>query len=129
MSSFRENFISRLRVLRGKQSQDSFSKKLGIPQTTYSNFERGAREVGLEFLAEISIRLGVSADWLLGLTDERTPGVSIKAGDGSAVAANRSTATVQAAPAAASGDVARLIGIIESQQAVIAALTGAGKKE
>lgn len=92
-----------------------------------SNYESGKREPDLSLLKQIVEGYGVSADWLLGLTDERTPGVSITAGDGSAVAANRSTATVNSAPAAASADTARLLGIIESQQRVIEAMAG-GKK-
>lgn len=71
MSSCREVFTERLKELRGEQNQTEFSGKLGIPQTTYSNFERGAREPGLNFLGTISTRLGVSVDWLLGLSEVR----------------------------------------------------------
>ncbi len=115
-------------MLRGSASQAEMAAKFGVSQVAYGRWELGKAEPKYDVLLAICKNFSVSSDWLLGLTDERTPGVSITAGDGSAVAANRSTATVTSAPAAAAGDVARLIGIIESQQAVIAALTGAGKK-
>lgn len=120
MSSRQQFFSERLRSLRANQSQTSFAKILGIPQTTYSNFERGVREPGLEFLGEISTRLGVSLDWLLGLSDSQTS-PRVTATGGSAAAANGSTATVSTG---SSADVSRLIGIIESQQRVIETLTG-----
>lgn len=124
MSSRQQFFCERLRSLRANQTQSEFAKKLGIPQTTYSNFERGVREPGLEFLGEISTRLGVSLDWLFGLS-ESPSAPRVTATGGSAAAANGSTATVSTG---SSADVSRLIGIIESQQAVIAALTGGGAK-
>lgn len=120
-------FSSRLKELRGSVSQKEIAKILDIPQQTYAGWELGNRQPKLEKLMALALHFAVSTDWLLGLTDERTPGVSITAGDGSAVAANRSTATVNSAPAAASGDTARLLGIIESQQRVIEAMAG-GKK-
>ena len=116
-------------MLRGDASQAEMAAKFGVSQAAYGRWELGKAEPKFEVLVSLCKNFSVSADWLLGLIDERTPGVSITAGDGSAVAANRSTATVNSAPAAASGDIARLIGIIESQQAVIATLTGAGKKD
>lgn len=106
MKNCRKNFSDRVRALRGPQNQHDFAETLGIPQTTYSNFERGAREPGLDLLGEISTRFGVSVDWLLGLSDVRSGG------------------GVQTPPRDA--DVARLWALVESQQRTIEALAKGG---
>lgn len=124
-------FSSRLKALRKESgmSQGEVCKKIGAKQGAYSTWELGKNEPPLETFIQLANLFNVSTDWLLGLTDERTPGVSITAGDGSAVAANRSTATVNSAPTSASGDTARLLGIIESQQRVIEKLSGIGEQK
>ena len=71
----KKSFGERLKELRGDLSQDDFALKIGTKQTTLSNWERGFREPNFSGLALIATSCGVSADWLLGLTDERTPGV------------------------------------------------------
>jgi transcriptional regulator with XRE-family HTH domain len=73
-------FRSRLRELRGDVSQEDFALKIGTKQTTLSNWERGFREPNFNGLALISTSCEVSADWLLGLSDERG-GVSSAGGD------------------------------------------------
>ena len=65
-------FCSRLRELRGDLSQEDFAHKIGTKQTTLSNWERGFREPNFSGLALISTSCEVSADWLLGLTDDRS---------------------------------------------------------
>ena len=64
-------FVSRLRELRGATSQAEFAEKIGTKQTTYSSWERGLKEPGIQILVSISRQFGVSTDWLLGLTDDR----------------------------------------------------------
>ena len=64
-------FTKRLRELRGNLSQDDFALKIGTKQTTLSNWERGFREPNFNGLILISTSCEVSADWLLGLTDDR----------------------------------------------------------
>ena len=73
-------FRSRLRELRGDVSQEDLALKIGTKQTTLSNWERGFREPNFNGLALISTSCEVSADWLLGLSDERG-GVSSVGGD------------------------------------------------
>lgn len=123
MKNFREIFSSRLRELRGCENQKNFAKTIGLKQTTYSNYESGTREPGLQIVGEVATHFGVSADWLLGLTDGPAPGVSLTA-TGSSVAANHSTVSTGGLDAE---ERSRLLGIIESQQSVIAALSGTGK--
>lgn len=66
-----KKFVERLKELRGTMSQEEFAAKIGEKQTSYSAWERGAREPVISVLENISNRLGVSADWLLGLSDSR----------------------------------------------------------
>ena len=66
-------FCSRLKEVRNSLSQNEFAKTLGIPQTSYSRYESGKNEPDYELLVAICRTFGVSADWLLGLTDERVP--------------------------------------------------------
>lgn len=61
----------RLRELRGSMSQSDFAAKIGVKQTSYSSWERGVKDPLAQTLVQISNTLGVSADWLLGLSDER----------------------------------------------------------
>lgn len=61
----------RLRALRGSMSQTDFALKLGVKQTSYSSWERGIKDPLAQTLAQIANTLGVSADWLLGLSDMR----------------------------------------------------------
>ena len=61
----------RLRALRGSMSQTDFALKLGVKQTSYSSWERGIKDPLAQTLAQIANTLGVSADWLLGLSDVR----------------------------------------------------------
>lgn len=61
----------RLRALRGSMSQTDFALKLGVKQTSYSSWERGIKDPLAQTLAQIASTLGVSSDWLLGLSDVR----------------------------------------------------------
>lgn len=47
------------------------SDLMGLPQTAIGQYERGERLPSAESLAKISQFYGCSADYLLGLTDER----------------------------------------------------------
>ena len=73
----KKSFGERLKELRGNLSQDDFAFKIGTKQTTLSNWERGFREPNFSGLVLIANSCGVSADWLLGLTDDRAPGATV----------------------------------------------------
>ena len=62
-------FPDRLRALRGTTSQTDFAQKIGVKQTSYSSWERGVKDPGAQTIAQIASTFGVSADWLLGLSD------------------------------------------------------------
>ncbi|MBQ9345430.1 MAG: helix-turn-helix transcriptional regulator [Kiritimatiellae bacterium] len=120
MKKYFAPFLARLKLLRGKENQGKFAKKLGLKQGSYSRYETGEREPDLRTLCQIAESAGVSSDWLLGLTDEPSTGVSLTASGGS-VAANHST--VSTGGAVRDAEVSRLLSIIESQQRVIEALS------
>lgn len=103
-----------LKRIRGRESQVAFSRRIGVAQTTYSNWEIGRSEPPLGVLAGIAKEFGVSVDWLLGLTDSRT---------GGGVATPQRPA-VQAPSRDA--EIARLWALVESQQRTIEALAKGG---
>lgn len=51
-------------------SQGNFAREVEAKQTTYSSWERGIKEPGLDMLIQISRQFGVSTDWLLGLSND-----------------------------------------------------------
>ena len=103
-----------LKRIRGRESQVAFSRRIGVAQTTYSNWEIGRSEPPLGVLAGIAKEFGVSVDWLLGLTDSRTGGG----------VATPPRPAMQAPSRDA--EVARLWALVESQQRTIEALAKGG---
>ena len=67
----------RLRELRGNASQSEFAAKIGVKQTSYSSWERGVKDPAARTVAQISSTFRVSADWLLGLSDNREGGANM----------------------------------------------------
>ena len=68
--------FSRLLTLLRKEkgiSQKSAAQQLGVSQALLSHYENGIREPGLKFVTRACDYYGVSADYLLGRTDEPTP--------------------------------------------------------
>ncbi len=63
-----ETFGDRLESLRGKRSQKQFAAALGLPINTYTNWVRGIREPSMSALINLSTRLGVTSDWLIGIS-------------------------------------------------------------
>ena len=61
----------RLRELRGPSSQSEMANAVGIKWQSWARYERGDVAPGAEILANICRVHAVSADWLLGLSDER----------------------------------------------------------
>jgi len=70
---------------------------------------------------------GVSADWLLGLSDVRSGAPTTAVSSGNSVSAINSS--VGGSNAAAAAEISRLLALVESQQKVIARLAGVGKGE
>ena len=60
-----------------KLSQREAATKLGVSQALLSHYENGAREPKFDFVIRACDYYGVSADYLLGRSDERN-GVSVR---------------------------------------------------
>ena len=65
----------RIRDLREDQDlkQKQIAEYLLSDQSLYSKYERGERELPLRLAVKLAEYYGVSMDYLLGLTDVRTP--------------------------------------------------------
>lgn len=67
------DYMIRMRNLRedNDKTQKQIADVLGTSQTMYSRYERGANEMPIRILLALCEYYGVSADYLLGLTDEK----------------------------------------------------------
>lgn len=54
-------------------SQIQMAEFLHVKQNTYSQYENGKRQIPIEMLVKIAIFYNVSVDYILGLTDVKTP--------------------------------------------------------
>lgn len=68
-------FHERLKYLREKEniSREHLAKSLDITYSALSKYETGKREPDFEILQKIANYFNVSADYLLGRTDEQAP--------------------------------------------------------
>lgn len=66
-------YPERMRALREDNdlTQTTVAKMLGIAQTTYSQYELYKRPMPIEYLVALCKYYGVSADYMLGLTDKK----------------------------------------------------------
>jgi transcriptional regulator with XRE-family HTH domain len=55
----------RLKQLRTGYSQQAVAERFGIPQTTWSNYEKGKNEPDFAFIDKVCLEFRISADWLL----------------------------------------------------------------
>lgn len=74
MNNVTEIFSLRLKTLRGDKSQDEVAKGIGISRGALSYYESGERKPDINILYSLSKYYGVSADYLIGLSD--TPSLS-----------------------------------------------------
>lgn len=64
-------FVRRLKELQGHESVSAFARRLEIPQKSLDCYIKGEHKPSVDLLLRVSTKCGVSADWLLGLSDER----------------------------------------------------------
>lgn len=69
--------VRRIKELLGSNTETSMAKFLGIPQVTLNYCLAGKRKPSLELIFHICDKYKVSADWLLGLTDDRGDSQSV----------------------------------------------------
>jgi len=68
-----KNFSTRINELIGDSSVSAFARQVGLKQAALDRYSKGINSPAADALVTISSKCGVSVDWLLGLTDERTP--------------------------------------------------------
>ena len=68
-------YYPRLRDLREDHdlTQEQVSKILGTSKQYYQKYEKGLHPLPVKHLVALALYYGTSADYLLGLTDQRTP--------------------------------------------------------
>ena len=68
-------YIRRMRDLREDhdRTQTEVAEYLGMKQAQYSRYERGIRDLPTDVLIRLARYYNTSTDYLLGLTDCRTP--------------------------------------------------------
>ena len=66
-------YIKRIRDLRedNDKTQQEIADILGTSQTMYARYERGANELPIRHLITLCKYYGVSADFVLGINDEK----------------------------------------------------------
>lgn len=66
-------YVKRIRDLRedADLTQSQISEYLGTSQTMYARYERGANEIPVRHIIKLCEYYGVSADYILGITDEK----------------------------------------------------------
>jgi len=65
-------YIERIKQFRQENNltQVQVADTLGISQQQYFKYEKGINELPIRYLCEICKVYGISADWLLGLSDK-----------------------------------------------------------
>ena len=65
-------YIKRIRDLRedNDKTQQQIAQELGISQTMYARYERGANEMPIRHLIKLCEIYGVTSDYILGLSDD-----------------------------------------------------------
>lgn len=67
------DYVKRIRDLRedSDKTQTEIAEHLGISQTMYARYERGANELPIRHLIKLADFYGVSTDYILGRTDNQ----------------------------------------------------------
>ncbi len=73
-------YVRRIRDLRedSDYTQAYVASVLGTSQTMYARYERGANELPIRHLIKLCALYGVSADYILGLTEDAGGGGAMK---------------------------------------------------
>lgn len=66
-------FLTRLKDIQGDLSVSAFARYLEMPQKTVDAYFKEQRKPSVEFVVRVCSKCGVSADWLLGLSETREP--------------------------------------------------------
>lgn len=72
MSELFSTIVDRAVMLQGERSTSQFARDLGIQQSTLDLYLKGKRKPSVELVYCICRKCGVSSDWLLGLSEEKS---------------------------------------------------------
>ena len=72
----KEKVAERLKAIRGTRTQAEMAEILGIAQQGWARYESGKVMPGAEVIHQICVKLHISADYILGLTDNES-GVAV----------------------------------------------------
>jgi transcriptional regulator with XRE-family HTH domain len=97
-----KKILDRILAVKSDNSVASFARSLGLSQPSVHYYLNGERELSLKFIYNVCYRYHVSADWLLGFTD-----------DPKGTAAPATDPTLAALIAEKDAEIARLKGKIE----------------
>ena len=70
--------IARIKELQGEKSVSAFARYLEMPQKTVDTYINGERKPSVEFIMRVCSKCHVTSDWLLGLSDVRSPFDSVE---------------------------------------------------
>lgn len=65
-----KNFLHRMRRLQKDMNTSEFARFLGVKQQSLDKYMKGINKPSVEFILTVCSRIGVSSDWLLGLSGE-----------------------------------------------------------
>lgn len=65
------NFLSRVAEVQNGMNTSAFARQIGMNQKTIDLYMKGERKPSVDFVLNICSTFKVSADWLLGLSEER----------------------------------------------------------
>lgn len=72
-------FCERFLELKGQISLQKFADNIGLSRATVGFYSAGKRIPDALGVYQISAKCGVSSDWLLGLTDVKSPNTDVRA--------------------------------------------------
>lgn len=120
-----KNILKRIKEVTAGQSVNSIATAIQMPQTSLNAYMTGRHKITIELIKQISANYQVSADWLLGLTDDRG-GVAPCTAKPSQLSPDKKVAELEAENAALKGEIRGLKGEIRGLQfALDSALKGA----
>lgn len=115
INEIKEGILPRVVAFKGSDTLTAFSRRVRMPPQTVNNFLLKQRKVSLDFVIALCYSHQVSADYLLGFTD-----------DPKGTAAPVTDSAIKAKLAEKDAEIARLNGIIEGLRLAFTT-TGKGK--
>ena len=103
----------RIKEVIAGRSVKSVATEIGIPQTSLNAYMTGRHKITIELIKQISVNFDVSADWLLGLSDDRG-GASGRGGDAEKAEYHKKLSDLEAENISLKGEVRGLQFALES---------------